>query len=505
MRNRQYPLPVFLFQYFLILPAEPHSTSMAVAHLERKLGLWSSVSIVIGAVIGSGIFMKPATMAAQVGSPMVLLGVWVGAGIISLFGGMISAELGTMFPKTGGQYVYFRYMYGDFFAFLSGWAGFIVVNTASVAAIAFIFAHYSSYFISLPDFDPATAHSWVLYIPYIGRIYPLENFGEKSLTVLIILIITAVNYVSLSISGKLQVISSVLKVGVLLLMTGLIFFSGKGDTANFSYTPASMALSGWPLITGIVAALSGALAAYDGWNNLGFVAGEIKNPAKNIPKGLVIGIGICILMYVLTSQAYLYMMPIDKMKGSSLLASDALTKAIGSFGGAFIALLVMLSTLGSTNANVLPCARMTFAMSEEKNFFAWAGKVHPRFHTPGNALWLHCILSCLYVFSGSFDMLTDMFVFVTWMFYGFNGLGIILLRRKMPHAERSYRTWGYPLVPIIFMAFSLMYFVITIYNDVNNYASGKAPIINSLFGLLLTLTGVPLYWYLKRKRVASGK
>ncbi|MBC7849586.1 MAG: amino acid permease [Chitinophagaceae bacterium] len=472
---------------------------MSSPQLQRKLGALACVSIVVGAVIGSSIFMKPATMAGQLGSSQWLIIVWVGAGIISLFGGMINAEVGSVLPETGGQYIYFRHMYGDFFAFLAGWAGFMVVNTAAVAAIAFVFAEYAQYFFVLPRFDEVVEKSWVIPIPYVGKIYPLAQIGVKGLAMAVVLAVTWINYYSVRISGSFQVFFTALKVLVLLLLICLIFFSGKGDIGNFTMASSSIHLSGWALVGGLVAATSGALAAYDGWNNLGMVAGEIKNPQRNITRGLLIGIGICILMYILTNLAYLYMMNVDEMRGSVLVASDALYKVLGAAGGGLIALLVMVSTLGAVNGNVLPCARITFAMGLERHFFSWAGKVHPRFHTPANALWLHALWSCLFVFTGSFDMLTDMFVFITWIFYGFAGFGIFILRKKMPNAPRPYRVWGYPIVPAIFVAFTLFYFVLTIYNDILNYLDGKTPVINSVLGLLLTALGIPLYWYLKRK------
>ena len=470
-----------------------------MAQLERKLGLWACVSIVAGAVIGSSIFMKPATMAAQTGSPVILLAVWIVAGIISLFGGMINAEVGCVLPKTGGQYVYFRHMYGDFFAFLYGWAGFIVINTAAIAAIAFVFAQYAEYFHPLPRFPENVEQSVQWVIPFVGTIFPLQFIGVKALAIAIIVLITLINYCSLRWGAGVQLFFTVIKVVALLLLVGAIFFSGQGNAQNFVTSAQDADFTTWGIIAGFVAATSGALAAYDGWNNLGFVAGEIKNPKRNIPRGLFIGIGICIVMYVLTNQAYVYMLPVETMRHSKLVASDALNVAMGITGGGLIALLVMLSTLGATNGNILPCARIIYAMGEEKRFFPWTGKVHPRFHTPGNALWLQCAWSCLFVLTGSFDMLTDMFVFITWIFYGFAAYGIFILRRKMPNAERPYKTWGYPLVPMIFISFAALYFVITIYNDVQNYTSGKAPVINSVLGLLLTVAGVPFYFYFRRK------
>lgn len=471
---------------------------MPAPTLQRKLGTWACISIVAGAVIGSSIFMKPATMAAQTGSPIILLAVWVVAGIISLFGGMINAEIGCVLPETGGQYVYFRRMYGDFFAYLYGWAGFIVINTAAIAAIAFVFAQYTEYFITLPRFPESMEQSVQWVIPFIGKIYPLQFIGIKALAIVAIVTITFINYASLKWGAGIQLFFTVIKVAALLLLVAVIFFSGNGSTQNFITPSASADFSTWGIIAGFVAATSGALAAYDGWNNLGFVAGEIKDPKKNIPRGLFIGIGICILLYVLTNQAYLYMLPVDEMKRSSLVASDALKGAVGVAGGGIIALLVMLSTLGASNGNILPCARIVYAMGEEKKFFAFTGKVHPRFHTPGNALWLQCAWACMYVITGSFDMLTDMFVFITWIFYGFAAYGVFILRRKMKQVERPYKTWGYPVVPIIFIAFAALYFVLTIYNDIDNYVSGKAPVVNSVLGLLLTLAGIPLYYLFRR-------
>ena len=472
---------------------------MGVAQLERKLGLYACISIVVGAVIGSSIFMKPATMAAQVESPVILLLVWVIAGIVSLFGAMINAEIGTILPNTGGQYVYFRHMYGEFLAFIYGWAAFIVINTAAIAAIAFVFAGYAENFIQLPRFDPETEKMIRLTIPGIGNLYPLEFIGRKLLAILLIVAITLLNYRSLNAGASLQVLSTILKVAALFILISFIFFSGKGSVQNFITASPHRDISFLGIVTGFVAAMSGALAAFDGWNNLGFVAGEIKDPKRNIPRGLFIGILICILMYLLTNLAYLYVLPVDLMKSSVLVASDALAVVIGVGGGGLIALMVMISTLGAVNGNAMPCARVTFAMGEQKVFSSWAGRVHPGFHTPGNALWLQCIWSCLFVFSGSFDMLTDMFVFITWIFYGFAAYGIFILRKKMPDTVRPYKVWGYPVIPVIFILFAAFYFVVTLYTDINNYLTGKTEFINSVYGLALTLAGIPVYWYFRRK------
>jgi APA family basic amino acid/polyamine antiporter len=471
-----------------------------MAQLQRKLGLWASVSIVIGAVIGSSIFMKPATMAAQLSSPLMLLLVWVVAGIISLFGGMINAEVGCILPETGGQYVYFRHMYGNFFAYIYGWACFVVINTASISGIAFVFADYTEYFIKLPHFSPAIEHSISLVIPFIGKFYLLENIGVKLLAILLIVIFTLINVRSLKAGGAVQVFFSVLKVAALLFLIFVIFFSGKGNVLNLVQDSQGFDHSPWKMLTAFIAATTGALAAYDGWNNLGFVSGEIKDPQKNIPRGLIIGLVICIVIYALTTEAYLYMLPVDTMKNSKLVASDALYIIMGLGGGGLIAMLVMLSTAGATNGNILPSARVIYAMGEEKSFFAFTGKVNPKYHTPANALWLQGIWAIIMVFMGSFDMLMDMFVFVSWIAYAFAAYGIFILRKKMPNADRPYKLKGYPYLPIIFILFSTLYVVITLYNDISNYLDGKSPIINSVLGLALTALGIPLYWYFKKKK-----
>ena len=472
--------------------------------LSRKIGLWTTVSLVAGSIIGSSIFMKPAIMAGQLGSPLLLVGVWIAAGLNSLMGAAVNAEIGAMLPVTGGQYVFFQKMYGSFFAYLYGWAAFAVINTASIASIAFIFSQYAETFVSLPRFSQGVEQSIHWYIPFIGKLYPLENAGVKTLTIILIVVLTWVNCRSVKAGGRVQVLFSAAKIMALVLMVCMLFFSGKGDVAHFTEPSSTIHLSGTALVAGIIAAMSGAFAAYDGWNNISYVAGEIKEPGRNIPKGLFIGLFTCIILYVLTNLAYLYILPVDTMAGSSLVATDALTPVAGSAGAGLIALLVMVSSLGCTNGNILACARVSFEMSRQGCFFASTGKVHPKYQTPANALWLHTLVSCLFVVSGSFDMLTDLFIFVTWIFYGFGAYGIFILRRKMPAAERPYKVHGYPWLPLVFVLFTAFYFVMTLYTDISNYVSGKTQFISSVFGLLLVLAGVPLYFYFRMKRKEAG-
>lgn len=438
-------------------------------------------------------------MASQLGSPEWMVIVWIAAGIITLFGALSNAEVAAMLPETGGQYVFFRHMYGDFVAFLYGWAAFAVFNTAGVASIAYVAGTYAEYYIPLPRLATELEQAFYIPLPFIGKIFPFQNLGVKSFTIAVIIILTIVNYRSTKSGGALQVFFTILKVVAILMLILGIFTVGKGNLANFTNDSLTQP-SGWAFVMAIVAALSGAFWGYDGWNNITFVAGEIKDPQRTIPKGLLFGIISCIGVYVLINLSYLFVMNISAIASSTFVASEAAQLAMGGIGGALIALLVIISGIGATNGNILATARVTFAMAQEKRFFNWSAQVHPRFGTPANALFLHCIWTCLLVLSGSFDMLTDMLIFVSWLFYGLSAFGVFVLRKKMPHADRPYKVWGYPYVPAFFVLFTLFFLVLTVATDINNYLKGATPIINSAFGLLLVAIGIPLYYYFKNKR-----
>lgn len=466
--------------------------------LAQKVGFWSATAIIIGSIIGSGVFMKPASMAAQLGSPIWLSLVWIIAGVFTLFGALVYAELGAMMPETGGIYVYFRKIFGDFFAYLYGWAAFSVINTAAVAAIAFVCAQYADYFLQLPRFDSVTEHSVTWHLPYIGNLYPLENIGVKSLAVSLVLLFTWINYRSTKAGSSFQLISTIIKIAVIVLLVFGIFFSGNGSVDHFF--SAENPKQGGALISGIIAAMTGAFFAYDGWINIASMAGEVKNPQRNIPRSLLFGVFICVVVYVLVNQAYLYALPVESVAASSLVASDAIGVAIGNTGEAIIAALIVICTLGAINGNVMAPTRITYAMGKDRIFLPWAGKEHKKYETPGNALWLHGIWTCLFIISGSFDMLADMFVFVTWVAYLFGAIGIMMLRKRMPDAERPYKMWGYPVVPVLFILFSAFYLIITVYNDVDNYLHDRQPVVNSLLGLFITAAGIPFYFYYKKKK-----
>jgi basic amino acid/polyamine antiporter, APA family len=468
-----------------------------LSSLQKKIGFWSATSIITGSIIGSGVFMKPSSMAAVLGSPIWLTIVWVIAGLFSLFGALIYAELGAMMPQTGGIYVYFRKMFGEFVAFLYGWSAFSVINTAAVAAIAYVCAQYAEFFLILPRFDTITEQSIRLHIPFIGDLFPLENFGVKGLAIVLVLSLTYLNYRSVRAGNAFQVVSTFVKLAIICVLVLGIFFSGKGSVDNFFM--ASDPKSGIDLFHGIVIAMTGAFFAYDGWINITFVAGEIKDPQKNIPKSLFLGVFLCIAVYLLVNQAYLYVLPVEKVAASTLVASDAIAVAWGTNGAALIAGMIVICTIGAINGNAMASSRVTYAMGKDRVFLPWSGREHPKYNTPGNALWLHGIWTSMFILTGTFNMLADMFVFITWVAYLFGAIGIFLLRKRMPDAERPYRIWGYPWIPALFIIFSAFYLFTTVQSDIRNYVNGTQPVVNSLLGLAITLAGIPFYFYYKWK------
>lgn len=464
-----------------------------------QLGLLTTIAIVVGAVIGSGIFKKPALMASQLGSPELLMVVWILAGVLTLFGALSNAEIAGMITATGGQYVFFEKMYGKFVAYLYGWAIFSVIQTGSIASITYIFSEYAEYFIKLPRFPADIEQNIVLHIPFIGNIFPLANIGVKLLTIFIIFSLTTVNYFGVRFGGSVSAFFTVMKVTAMLTLVFFAVLFGSGSTANFTADAVTFNYTGYGLFAGFVAALSGAFWAFDGWNNITYIAGEVKNPQRTIPLSLTIGTIIIIAVYLLINIAYLYILPVEEMAKSTLVAADVARNVLGAAGGAFIAIAVMVSTFGTSNGTIMVSARVYFAMAKEGLFWGPIGNVHPKFRTPANALMLQAIWTSLLVLSGTFDILTDMLIFISWIFYAAGAFGVFVLRKKMPDAPRPYKVVGYPYVPAIFVIFALAFVIFTLYNDIVNYAQGNSQIINSIFGLLLVAIGIPIYIYYQRK------
>lgn len=470
------------------------------------LGLYTTLAVVVGAVIGSGIFKKPAIMAEVTRSPELMLFVWVLAGVLTLFGALSNAEVASMIPETGGQYVYFDKMYGKFIAFMYGWALLAVIQTGSIASIAYVFAEYSQEFSSLvvPRFSQSVEQSFTFSIPFIGKFYPLENIGIKGITIAVIMFLSFVNYLGVKFGGQISLVFTIAKVLAILVLVGFGFAYSDGSVANLA-TDSTMFTSDSKLIfAGIVGALSAAFWSYDGWNNITYIAGEVKKPMINIPKALIIGTFTIIAVYLLINVAFLYVIPIEQMAGSTRIAADVANIAMGPIGAMFVAAAVMVSTFGTTNGTIMVSSRVYYAMSQKGLFFKKIGKSHDKFFTPGNALILQAIWSCVLVMSGTFDQLTDMLIFVSWIFYAAGAYGVFVLRKKMPDTPRPYKVWGYPYVPAIFVLVATIYVIATLYTDIESYILGESEIIRSVFGLFLLSLGIPFYIYFNKKNYSNN-
>ena len=458
--------------------------------LVRGLTLTAAIMIVAGSMIGSGIFRKPATMAAQLMSPELLLIVWLVAGIITFIGALCNAEVAGMIDATGGQYVYFQKMYGNFVSYLYGWSVFAVIQTGAGAAIAYVFGEYLGYFIKYPQL-PESVQNFSLYVPIVGNIFPFAEFGAKVSAILCILFLTGINYVGVIFGGAVQSFVTFIKIASIVLLSFLLLASGTGSLANISTGFSMPASSTSNIISLFGLAIAGAFWAYDGWNNLTFVAGEIKQPQRNVPLGLLFGTLIVVIVYMLVNVAYLYVLPIEKMAKSPLVAATAAEFVFGSKGAILISIAVIISTFGALNGNILSTARVCFAMSRNNMFIKSLDKIHPRYATPHTSLVAQGLWSCLLVLSGTFDTITDYVMFASWLFYMLGAYGVIVLRKKMPDVPRPYKVWGYPYTPMIFVIFSFLFLVNTLVSDYENAA----------MGLLLILLGLPFYYW----RIAKNK
>lgn len=483
--------------------------------LLRELGLLTAIACTIGAVIGSGIFRKPGLMATQLGSPELLVLVWIVAGVMSLLGALSIGEVAGMFPDAGGQYVYFNKSYNNFVGFLYGWACFAIIQSGSIASIAYVFSDSLGYFFTFPRLSPGL-EAFAVHIPLLGDITPFKFFGLKMSTIGLLAFLTFINYLGVKFGGAVQVTFTMLKIVAIGVIVIFAFTMGHGNIANLTQSTSSVANTPYISVFFLfIAAMAGAFWAYDGWINVTFIAGEIKNARRNVAKAMTIGLIISIVIYILINLAYIYVIPIETMAErykaaeaagqSYLVATDVAGSFGGNFGGSLIAVAIMISTFGAANGILMMSARVPFAMAREKLFFNRLGDVHPKFRTPGAALVAQGIWASILVLSGTFDQLTDMLIFVSWIFYAAAAYSVILLRKKMPDAPRPYRVWGYPYVPILFVVFSAIYVAFTLYNDISAFNNGQTPLINSVMGVLLVAIGIPGYLFWNKKiRSARG-
>ena len=443
--------------------------------LDRQLGLFDSTMMVVGIVIGSGIFMTTGLMADALPSVSLILIVWLLGGLQMLAGALTYAELSAAMPKAGGQYVYLREAYGSLPAFLFGWVAFIAYLTGINAAIAVAVAeHLGSFYPSI------STHNIVIAFDYFSI------SGGQIFAISLILILSFINYLGILFGKWIQNVFTILKIGSILFFALAGLFISTGNHIDFSINPTSMSIGS--ILTGMGIALVAVTWTVGGWEYVTFAAGEIKNPKKNLPLALIIGTVVILVLYIMINIAYLKVLPMDSLIGE-LKVGEATAKSLYGPGiaGAFV-VVVIISKFGSLNGNILVGPRISYAMAKDKLFFSKAAEVHPKFHTPGNAIMIQGVWASVLALSGTFEEIITLVVFVNFMMWIAASSTVFVLRKKQPELERPYKVWGYPYVPAFFIIFSSAIMINTFFESPQQ----------SLMGIGLTLLGIPAYLYWKK-------
>ena len=438
------------------------SNSPEPPKLARVLTLLDATMINAGGIIGSGIFMVPATIALLTGSTSLILAVWVFGGLISLFGALSVAELGAAMPRAGGQFVYLNEAYGPVWGYLYGWSCVAVINTASIAAVGVAFSEYLSFF------------------------FPLSTIGIKSVAILSVILLTIINILDVKSGARAQNIFTLLKIGAIfgIISLGLVMDGGSAENIQPFYPDRPLPALVGPLGLAMVSVLW----TYDGWIFITYVAGEVKNPGRNIPLSLVFCMLIVISIYLLINFVFTYTLGIGAMGTSTLVASDSASIFLGEKGVALVSIIILISLLGANNGFILTSARINYAMARNRLFFQQAAKVHPKFKSPANALIIQAVWACALTFSGTYNQLITYIIFASWIFYAMSCAAVIILRKKRPEMKRPYKTPGYPYIPIIFILFAVFLTFNTILEAPRDAAVGAG----------IILAGLPLYFYWKK-------
>lgn len=458
-------------------------------HLERRLGLGYVIIFVIANIIGSGVYKKIAPMASELNSSTAIVLAWIAGGIITLFGSLSNAEIAGMLADTGGDFVYFKKIYNRFFAFIYGWSLFTVIQTATISSLAYVFAQSLNSIVPIPQLLVSLKEFTIG-----GVFYPFQDFGIKLTAITLIMVLTWLNITGLK-SG-----AWVSKAIMFMVFAGLGIIVVFGLAGSWGRQTASFGLAelsaGSVSVSTFYTAMLAAFWAYQGWVSVGFIGGEVKDPNRNIPRGIVTGVLIVVLIYLAVNITYLCLLSIPQLKeihgaGSKIAAIEAVRSFWGAGGAIFISLLILVTTLGCTNASILTGSRPYYAMAREGLFFPATGKLNSN-NVPGNSLLWQGIWASVLVLSGTFDQLTDMIIFAVFIFYGSTSLGVFILRKRLPDVHRPYKVWGYPVVPAIFILFCIGLFFNTIITRPREAA----------IGMTLILLGIPVYLFLNRK---SGK
>src|SRR5271157_2790899 len=455
-----------------------NATHGAKPELARDLGLSHAGAVVVGTIIGSGIFLVPSEMMQAVGSARLVYLAWMVGGLLSFFGALTYAELGAMKPQAGGEYVYVRDAYGPLAGFLYSWTWFLIAKPASIATVTTGLVRILETFPVFSFFS----HACISY-PFTVSYGQLAAIGATVL-------VSWLNYIGVRRAGEFQFLFTLLKVAIILGIVAVGFSYSGGTWANFT-TEFTGAKGG---VAGFFAALVAALWAYDGWNDLNMVAGEIRNPQRNIPLSLIWGVATVGALYILVNAAVQYVLPAAAVAGSERPASDAVALVLGRAGASLVSAGMAVSMLVTLNGTIMSGARIPYAMARDGYFFRAMAEVHPRFHTPSVALIVQLLLSIvLLLFAGSFRELFSLTIFAEWLFYMIAASTVFVLRWKEPNAPRPYRTWGYPFVPGLFVlaAAVLLYYTFT------------ENLRNSAWGCVVILAGVPIFAYFARKKAIA--
>lgn len=430
--------------------------------LRRELTLLDSLMINLGVILGSAIFLVPASIGAQTPSPWIAALVWIVAGLMSLSGALTFAELSSLFPQAGGQFVYLEKAYSPFWGFLYGWTLFAVIQTASIAAVSVAFMTYLGYFMSL---SPA---------------------GIKIGAILLILSLTAWNTLSLRLSANTQNVTTLLKLAMLGGIVAVCFLFGGDGREAFGRLAGSGGAGLGP--AGYTTALIAALWAFDGWISITYVGGEVKNPQRTLPLSLTHSVLVLAVLYAAVQLAFSYALPRETLVQSSRVASDAVVATLGAWGGALVALAVIVSCFSSNNAMILSGARVYYAMSVQGVFLKPLARLNRR-NLPANALWAQSVWACAISLTGSYDQLFTYVVVCSWFFYMMSAAGVIVLRRKAPHLHRPYRMPAYPWLPATFVLLAAALLVNALVTNPRD----------SLIGVGIMLAGTPFYRYWRRR------
>ena len=452
--------------------------------LAKGLGIYGATSVVAGTMIGTAIFVVPSIMLQYVGTPLMVIVVWAFAGVLSLFGAMGYAELGAAIPQAGGEYAYLHRAYGPMLGFLYGWTYFIVAKTASIAAIGTGFAIYLTYF-----FPELTGVIYAQAFHVAGRDFPLRLTGLQVSAAVMILLLSLLNVLGVRRSGAVQTIFTASKLLVLAVLIVLGLTLGHGSFEHFRPLLASGSHAGFLGAFGV--ATVSALWAYDGWNNLSMVAGEVENPARNMVTALILGSLVVLAVYLLVNVTYFYVLAPSEVLATNTVAAAAAGRFLGRAGGAFIAVGVLISTFATLNGSILTGSRVPYAQARDGLFPSALARVHPRFQTPAVAILTQAAIAGVFALSGTYEALYTKVLFSEWLFYALVTASIFVLRRREPNLPRPYRTWGYPVVPAIFVLLAALFLA-------NTFLERRT---DSLWGLALMGSGIPAYglWRLWRR------